>query len=335
VKKDIEKSGKMEEEKVSIIKDSSKMRSRPTLESFFGAKKIEMEVRKGKETLKKDEGSIKVEQQAQELGPKLEVIKIESPVMGQQRPEERLLSAKKCNSDGNAYPIGDMKGDFLINGGHGKKESERIGMTERTDDVCFKLLVNFINYLDQSGVSLKGGVPMSLESFGLSRSSASNYSNEVGWVEKSVSEHEGKIMFLNNVGEQVVNKTKQLDFITGSLVDYGMNDLEPWRKNVNMIVDQVVNEVQNLGNKADVTYNGCAELERRINILEEELVNTKRENMILRNRLDELETSGLTISPSVQNCEKMECVDQIHTKSEMEEAIKELNNEDSGVKRKQ
>jgi len=74
-------------------------------------------------------------------------------------------------------------------------------------------------------------------------------------------------MMLNDVGEQVVNKTRQLNIKTGNLVDYGMNDLEPWRKNVSLAIEQALTGMKNLEHQADMTYNGCAEMERRINIL--------------------------------------------------------------------
>ena len=73
---------------------------------------------------------------------------------------------------------------------------------------------------------------------------------------------------MGSVGEQVIYKTKRLDFIAQNLSHAGRNDLELWRVNVLVAVEQLASEIQNLGNRVDTTYNGCAELKRRINHLE-------------------------------------------------------------------
>ena len=107
---------------------------------------------------------------------------------------------------------------------------------------------------------------------------------------RNLNVHEQKLEVLRDAGEQIIVKTRELDQIASNLLHYGSNQLEPWRQNISMVTEGILNGARVLEARLDSTINGCAELEVRVNRLENELLIVKNENELLTKYIAELET---------------------------------------------
>ena len=100
--------------------------------------------------------------------------------------------------------------------------------------------------------------------------------------------HEQKLWALTNTSQQLIGKTCELSFMVERMMTYGLNDIEPWRREVSSLVDCILDGSRSLENTMITTLEDCRELDRRVNVLAEEILNLKAENEAMRMEVERI-----------------------------------------------
>jgi len=94
---------------------------------------------------------------------------------------------------------------------------------------------------------------------------------------------------MKGINEQMVDKIRELDSSVDKLFVYGSQNLVPWREEISILVNQILEGVKGLDNKVSNMYNGCSCLENRLNSLELENNILKQENSELKEEIKNLQ----------------------------------------------
>jgi len=107
----------------------------------------------------------------------------------------------------------------------------------------------------------------------------------VDCMERHLSGQENKLSAMMLFNNQIVSKTRELDNTMKQLLQYGNELLEPWRENVSNILSSILDSSKNLENIVSVTITDYQELNRRVNILGDELYILKQSKEELEQRV--------------------------------------------------
>ncbi len=95
-------------------------------------------------------------------------------------------------------------------------------------------------------------------------------------AEEILNDHEGKLLLLGDYKLQVIEKVQELAFTWEEMRNYGANTLEPWRDGISDTVGIILKGAEVLEKTVGDIYDGCTNLEARINRLESDLHQTMR-----------------------------------------------------------
>jgi len=168
----------------------------------------------------------------------------------------------------------------------------QVKQSDSPDETCFRLLTTFINQLNKSNEIDKYQIPAM---YGISNkidyfTPLECLKGSLNLAQKDLNDHNKKLSFLDEIGGQMLDKLRDLDQLTGSLLNYGTHNLQPWRESITTMTENILNGARCLEAKVENTFDGCAELERRIIKLEDELLNVRRENELLKQGYTALES---------------------------------------------
>ena len=148
----------------------------------------------------------------------------------------------------------------------------------------------------------------------------SNINNIVHVMEHNFFEQEKRFWQLKDLNSQILQKTAQLDWSVENMTGFGLNILEPWRMEVSSLLQRIIRTVQELEVRSNGTVNGCVELDRRIEILANELINLKNENEHLREEISELKRNGIEKTNKIEE----EIVKESSTRTIMQNEIRDI-----------
>jgi len=101
-----------------------------------------------------------------------------------------------------------------------------------------------------------------------------------------LSDHENKIWILHDYSLQLTSKYRDCESLLRNVFDYGTNILEPWRKDVDSVIQSILDGGQVIGDSLLTFNQRYHHHEERLGWLTQELLSARQENAILKGQIE-------------------------------------------------
>jgi len=101
-------------------------------------------------------------------------------------------------------------------------------------------------------------------------------------------DQERSLANLKFYSDRIAEKVFDLNTNTDNMINYGINCLEPWKKETTQIVNNIIHQTLQLENWHNTTVRGCSELEKIVLKLSYDIHKISEDNLKMQNEIQEL-----------------------------------------------